>query len=55
MRMTSRQRLMHGFIEYIHNYVMGELEYKYVMELEKKKNLAKKKRLAKKKKQGRIA
>jgi hypothetical protein len=37
MKMTARQRLMHGFMQYIHNFAMRELQYEYVRELEKKK------------------
>jgi len=28
VRMTARQRLMHGFMQYIHNYAMNEIQYK---------------------------
>jgi len=51
MRMTPRQRFLHGFIKYIHDYVMDDLQYEYVLKMEKRKQAAKERRLAKKKKE----
>jgi len=42
MRMTPRQRLMHGFMQYIHHYAMRDIQYEERLEEEKK--LAKKKK-----------
>ncbi|MDR2554405.1 MAG: hypothetical protein LBC64_03155 [Fibromonadaceae bacterium] len=49
LKMTPKQRLMHKFMQYIHYYVMDEIQYEYRQEEEKKKLAAEKKRLAAKK------
>jgi len=49
MRLTPRQRFLHGFIEYIHKYVIPEFQYEAVLAAEKKRLANEKRRLARKK------
>jgi len=49
LKMTPKQRLMHGFMQYIHNFAIDEIQYEERLEEEKKKLAAKKRRLAAKK------
>jgi len=50
VRMTARQRLMHGFMQYIHNYAMRDIQYEVGRAAEKKRLANEKRRLARKKK-----
>jgi len=49
MRMTPRQRFLHGFMEYIHNYVIDDLQYEANLAAKKKRLANEKRRLARKK------
>ncbi|MDR2554401.1 MAG: hypothetical protein LBC64_03135 [Fibromonadaceae bacterium] len=46
LRLTPRQRFLHGFMEYIHEYIRDDLVCKAIAHAEKKRLAKEKRRLA---------